>query len=166
MALKPGRDPNITEISYFCYSTAERGGIVCGVPSGSLPAGTVAGFGESMDSPGQRVEYATNASGKIPLGMLATDVVNIDQATQILNPFKSQVQIGNKVTVYVKGWAVTNYINPGTLAGVTLPAAAYVGLNGYLYAGASYNTASGYPRCGTFLSYPDTDGYTKVRIDM
>lgn len=165
MALKPGRDTQATDIGFFAFSTCERGGVVCGVASGSLPAGTYAGFGEAMDSAGQRVEYATNASGKIPLGILLNDVVNIDQATQILNPFKGVVQVGNKVAVANKGWFTTNMIAT-TLNGVTLPAPAYVGLSGFLYAGAAYNTASGYPRAGTFLSYTDTDGYAKVRIDL
>lgn len=165
MSLKPGRSTPETDISYFAFSTATRGGVVCAVASGSLPSGTLAGFGEAMDSAGQRAAYVDNASGYVPLGVLMHDVVNIDQSRQFLNPYKSEVQVGDKVTILQKGWVTTNNIRTNTLTNVTIPTPAYVGFSGNLYAGVAYNTGSGYPRVGYFMSYVDSDGYAKVRID-
>jgi len=166
MALKGDRDIIASDIGYFGFTAATRGGVVCAVASGSLPSGILAGFGGAMDSAGQRIEYAATASGKTPIGILATDVVSIDQSRQFLNPFKSEAQVGDKVTVYTKGTVSTNFIVANTLNGVSLPTPAYAASGGNLIAGVGYNTASGYPRVGTFLSYPDTDGYAKVRVDL
>ena len=179
MALKPGRDNQaIFDISYFMYSTGNRGGVVC-TASGIEP-----GSGEAMDNASQRVEYAPNPSGRKAIGMLMNDVVNIDQSRQILNRSKDEVQIGDKVTLMRKGWAVTNFVPvagvAGSPSGTNIPVDAFLGATGLIVTTNSNNTVSGlvlqytatvndgfaYPKVGRFLSRVDHEGYAKVFIDL
>ena len=69
MALKPDRIESYTDISFFCDTVSERGGIVSHVTGGS---------GVSMDDANSVVRYATSQSGTKPAGLLLNDVVNID----------------------------------------------------------------------------------------
>lgn len=164
MALKPYRSNgnDITQM-YFMFSTGERGGVVCTVD------GNGTGYvyeGAATDDADRRVEYATNASGRQPVGLLLHDVVNIDQSRQDLNKYKSEHQIGDKVPLAVRGEYTTNFIADGQASGIQFPAPAYLGLNGRLYSAAGYNTASGYPQIGRFLTQRDANGYAVVHVDI
>ena len=66
---------------------AERGGVV------SL---STAGSGASLDNGNAVVTYAADPSGKVPLGLLINDMVNIDLTRQHLNQHKDEVQKGGK----------------------------------------------------------------------
>ena len=162
MALKPDRNIIETDISYFMSQVAERGGVVCLATGATLPEGA------SMDNSANAVEYATNSSGRVPVGLLLTDVVNIDQSRQHLNQYKNEVQIGDKVTVLRKGWVVTNRIPVGQASGIALasmPAVAYLGNSGFLYSAAGV-AASGFPVVGRFLTMAGSDQYAKVAVDV
>jgi hypothetical protein len=158
MALKQDRSTLQTDISFFMNEVATRGGVV---------ALSTAGSGASMDNGSALVTYAADASGKVPMGLLINDMVNLDLTRQHLNQHKDEVQKGGKVTLLTKGWVVTNSLegtdpNAGDLA--------YLGHSGNL---ATSNIVSddvvddGSTRvCGRFLSDVDQNGYAKVYIDL
>ena len=99
MALKTDRSTLQTDISFFMNEAATRGGVV------ALSTG---GSGAAMDQGAALVTYAATASGKIPVGLLLNDMVNIDLTRQHLNQHKDEVQKGGKVTLLQKGTVVTN----------------------------------------------------------
>ena len=190
MALKPDRHVIEDDITFFYASsllntsTDARGGVVVATgTAGTMPSGA------AMDQSDNQVKYAAAPSGHAPMGMLLVDVVNIDLTRQILNPYKSEAQVGDKVTLMRKGWAVTNSLIAGGSGGgvntIEQGAAAYCGPSGNLTADAGAIWATGYdsdttankaagfgnfktefPRVGTFLSKIDEDGYAKVYIDI
>lgn len=157
MALKGDRYEFYTDISFFMNEVATRGGVVV--------ISTV-GSGAAMDQSAALVTYAANPSGKVPVGMLLTDMVNYDLTRQHINFHKNEVQIGSKVTLGKKGFWVTNNI-------VGTPAAgdgAFLGLSGNVIpvtpANIPFNNNVNQPRVGTFLSTKDEDGYAKVEINL
>lgn len=169
MALKPDRDRDLRQdISKFIVSIehgGERGGIVSA--TGAVPSGA------AMDQTDSAVWYHPTGSGATPLGMLAVDVVDVDLTRQILNPEKSEAQVGDKVLLYTQGWVVTNKIDLNA-SGSASPAIT-VGSPAYLAGSGYITTSSGWgggpndflrPRVGTFLSKQDQDGYAKVYIDL
>jgi hypothetical protein len=184
MALKPDRNELDVDISYF-WATGigyggERGGWV------SATGSTVAS-GAAMDQAANQVWYGLNCTGTRPLGLLLNDVVNIDLTRQILNPYKSEVQVGDKITLLKKGYVVTNRvvstIGPTTVA-VVPGATAYTGPSGFITTvpsgalglgtlaanaiifNAHINSPSGSYVIGKFLSKVDEDGYAKVYVDL
>ena len=158
MALKTDRSTLQTDISFFMNEAATRGGVSC------LSTG---GSGAAMDQGAALVTYAALPSGKVPVGLLLNDMVDIDLTRQHLNQHKDEVQKGNKVTLLQKGYVVTNSIEGASpAAGNT----AYVAHSGNLAASDLANDdgdADGSTRVvGRFLSGVDQDGYAKVFIDL
>ena len=155
MALKTDRSVLDTDISFFMNEAATRGGIA------SVSTG---GSGAAMDQGEALVTYAAVPSGKVPVGLLLNDMVNIDLTRQHLNQHKDEVQKGGKVTLR-KGYVVTN-IEGTPSAGDP----AYVAHSGNLAASDLSNDdtdADGSTRLvGRFLSSKDQDGYAKVYIDL
>ena len=158
MALKSDRNEEQTDISFFMYEVATRGGVAS--------INTV-GSGAAMDQGGALVTYAALPSGKIPVGLLVNDMVNIDLTRQHINQHKDEVQKGGKVTLLRKGYVVTNNIEGTT---PTAGAPAYVAHSGNLSIADLSNDdtdADGSTRIvGRFLSTVDEDGYAKVYIDL
>lgn len=159
MGLKTDRNEHLTEISFFMNEVAERGGVACISTLGS---------GGSMDQSQALVTYAANPVGRIPVGILLNDMVNIDQTRQKLNLHKNEVQMGGKVTLLRGGHVVTNRIVPGTLVVAGQPA--YLGPSGYLQitqgtqSGLPYEPSN--PTIGYFASVKDEDGYAKVMLKL
>lgn len=156
MALKGDRYEIQTDISFFMNEVAERGGVVVinGTPSGA-----------AMDAANNIVTYVANPSGKVPMGILLNDMVNIDLTRQHLNWYKNEVQKGGKVTVLRKGYVVTNKISTsGTpVAGDY----AYLADSGLISTSArALVLDSGAQPIGRFLTAKDTDGYAKVEINL
>ncbi len=151
MALKG--DCNIVQddISFFMNETAEKGVVV------SFSTG---GSGVALDQAAALLTVKANSSGAIPYGMLLNDMVNLDLTRQHLNFHKDEVQVGSKVTVLRKGWAVTNKFS-GT---PTIGQVAYLTSSGVLIATA--NGLADRPLVGQFLSTVDEDGYIKVEINL
>tara|TARA_B100000287_G_scaffold332857_1_gene317922 strand:+ start:1073 stop:1564 length:492 start_codon:yes stop_codon:yes gene_type:complete len=158
MALKSDRNEVETDISFFMNEVATRGGIA------SI---STVGSGAAMDQGGALVTYAALPSGKIPVGLLVNDMVNIDLTRQHINQHKDEVQKGGKVTLLRKGYVVTNNIEGTT---PTAGAPAYVAHSGNLSIADLSNDdtdADGSTRVvGRFLSTVDEDGYAKVYIDL
>ena len=158
MALKTDRSTLQTDISFFMNEAATRGGVV------ALSTG---GSGAAMDQGSALVTYAGSPSGKVPVGLLLNDMVNIDLTRQHLNQHKDEVQKGGKVTLLQKGYVVTN-----NLEGTSPSAgdAAFLAHSGNLSVADLSNDdtdADGSTRVvGRFLSGVDEDGYAKVFIDL
>lgn len=150
MALKADRIELLTDVSFFMNTVAERGGVA------SVSTG---GSGVSMDDAGAVVSYASAVSGSKPLGILLTDVVNLDLTRQHINWHKDEVQVGGKVTLLRNGQVTTNMIVSG--ATPTAGADAYVGVSGLI--GTSSTNAV---KVGQFLSSKDADGYAKVSVNI
>ena len=156
MALKTDRSTLQTDISFFMKEAATRGGIA------TISTG---GSGASLDNGAALVSYAAAPSGKVAMGVLINDMVNIDLTRQHLNQHKDEVQKGGKVTLLTKGWVVTSSLegtdpNAGDLA--------YLSHSGNLSADARLagSDASEEMIVGRFLSDVDQDGYAKVFIDL
>ena len=158
MALKSDRSTLQTDISFFMNEAATRGGVA------ALSTG---GSGASMDNGAALITYATNPSGKVPMGLLINDMVDIDLTRQHLNQHKDEVQKGGKVTLLTKGWVVTSNLegtapNAGDLA--------YLGHSGNLSTtdlSSDDTDADGSTRIvGRFTSDVDQNGYAKVFIDL
>lgn len=153
MALKPHRQHLESDISFFMDAVQERGGVVVLKTIGS---------GNAMDQSVAVVEYVANPSGKMPVGVLMCDVVNVDLTRQKLNPYKHEVQVNTKVTIWTKGEVETNSLVPG----ITISAGdrAYLGVSGLITnvdAGAAAT-----PVVGFFKSKKDEDGYAKVAFNL
>jgi hypothetical protein len=158
MALKSDRYEFQTDVSFFMNEVAERGGIVT-LATGSTPSGA------AMDSSLNVVTYVANPSGKVAMGVLLNDMVNIDLTRQHINWHKDEIQKGGKVTVLRKGYVLTNRISTsGTPAAGD---AAYVAESGLIStSGKALSLDSGAVRIGRFLSAKDGDGYAKVEINL
>ena len=158
MALKTDRSTLQTDISFFMNEVATRGGVA------SLNTG---GSGAAMDQGVALVTYVASPSGKIPMGLLLGDMVNIDLTRQHLNQYKDEVQKGGKVTLLQKGYVVTNNLE-GTAP--SAGNAAFLAHSGNLAVSdtiADDTDANGHGRIvGRFLSGVDEDGYAKVFIDL
>lgn len=158
MALKTDRSTLQTDISFFMNEAATKGGVAC------LSTG---GSGAAMDQGEALVTYAALPSGKVPVGLLINDMVDVDLLRQHVNQHKDEVQKGNKVTLLQKGYVVTNNLE-GTSPSAGDPA--YVAHSGNLAASDLSNDDSdddGSTRLvGRFLSGVDQDGYAKVFIDL
>jgi hypothetical protein len=158
MALKSDRYEFQTDVSFFMNEVAERGGIVT-LATGSTPSGA------AMDSSLNVVTYVANPSGKVAMGVLLNDMVNIDLTRQHINWHKDEVQKGGKVTVLRKGYVLTNRIS--TSGTPVAGDAAYVAESGLIStSGKALSLDSGAVRIGRFLSAKDTDGYAKVEINL
>jgi len=152
MALKPDRVEAYTDISFFCDTVSERGGIVSHVTGGS---------GVSMDDANAVVRYSATGSGIIPAGLLLNDVVNIDLTRQHINWFKDEVQVGGKVVVLRQGQVTTNMIES---VAPTIGQDAYCGVSGLLTNVVPVHNEA--VKVGRFLSTKDADGYVKVDINI
>lgn len=153
MALKSDRTHISSRVDFFMNETAERGGVV---------VFSTAGSGAAMDQGAQLCTYAASQSGKTPIGLLMSDMVNLDLTRQKLNPYKEEVQQGGKVTIWDKGEVVTNRLVPGIT--VSAGDGAYLGPSGLLTSTNTGHKAS--PRVGTFMSTKDSDGYAKVSVNL
>ena len=157
MALKSDRSTLQTDISFFMNEAATRGGVA------SIATG---GSGVSLDNGAAVVAYGAVPSGKVPVGILVNDMVDIDLTRQHLNQHKDEVQKGGKVTLLTKGWVVTNSLQ-GTPAAGDL---AYLGHSGNIATedlSSDDTDADGSTRVvGRFLSSVDQNGYAKVFIDL
>ena len=149
MALKPDRIESYTDISFFCDTVSERGGVVSHITGGS---------GVSMDDANSVVRYAANQSGTKPAGLLLNDVVNIDLTRQHINWNKDEMQVGGKVTLLRQGQVTTNMVAAVTPA---IGEDAYYGASG-LFTNVSTNSV----KVGRFLSTKDVNGYVKVDINI
>jgi hypothetical protein len=153
MALKPDRVTIDTSIDYFMNQTANRGGVVSVLTAGS---------GAAMDQSVQAVHYDTSPSGATPVGILLSEVVNLDLTRQHENWHKEERQQGGKVTILVKGQVTTDHLASGIT--VTAGQGAYLGAEGRI---TNVNTgAAASPKIGTFHSTINELGFAKVSVNL
>lgn len=150
MALRPDRQIEVDDISYFMDTTGEAGGI--------LTATTYAS-GVGLDNASNVVAYHATGSGQVPVGVLMNDVVNKDLTKTHLNYYKNEVQVGDKVCIGRDGWVVTNKVLGTPTAGTV----AYVGASGN-FSGTQTNIA--WAAVGRFMTSKDSDGYAKVYVKL
>ena len=159
MALKSDRHELQTDISFFMDEAATRGGVVS--------HGSTTGSGAAMDQGKAVVTYSAVPSGKVPVGLLLNDMVDIDLNRQHVNWHKDEVARGGKVTLLTRGWVVTSSIE-GTAP--TAGSAAYLAHSGNLASSDLSNDDTDADRStrlvGRFLSGADEDGYYKVSLDL
>ena len=153
MALRPDRNITQEDISFFNNDTSGTRGGVCVI--------STVGSGVAMDSASAVVTYATEPSGKVPVGFLMQDMVNYDLTVREPNYHKQEVQAGGKVTLAQVGWLVTDKLYPGVAP--TAGSKAYLSTSGLLTSTlhATGGEAAS-PRVGTFMSTKDEDGFIKV----
>lgn len=156
MALKGDRYELQTDVSFFMNEVAERGGVVVlnNTPSGA-----------AMDASNNVVTYIADPTGKVPMGILLNDMVNLDLTRQHINWHKDEVQKGGKVTVLRKGYVLTNKISTsGTPVAGNY---AYVADSGLISTSvrALELDAAAQP-IGRFMTAKDADGYAKVEINL
>ena len=158
MALKQDRSTLQTDISFFMNEAAVRGGVV------SISTG---GSGAAMDQGEALVTYAALPSGKVPVGLLLNDMVDIDLTRQHLNQHKDEVQKGGKVTLLRKGYVVTNSLEGTSPSAGDVAFVAHSGLLATSDLSDDDSDEDGSTRVvGRFLSGVDQDGYAKVYIDL
>lgn len=154
MALKGDRYEAEHGIKHFMNEVAEKGGIA------TL---STAGSGAAMDQSAQLVTYAASPSGKVPVGVLLTDMVNKDLTKTHLNAHKNETQKGGKVPLLRKGWVTTNMIYPNQS-----PAGgdkAYVGNSG-LFTNVGPNSLNAGRYVGEFETSKDEDGYAVIYVNL
>lgn len=149
MSLKPARRHVDSTIDCFMNHTAERGGVVCYDTTAS---------GTAMDNAAQTVHYKSAPSGGQPVGILMTDVVNLNLTRQHLNQYQEEVQVGGKVTVWTKGTVVTDYIASGIT--VTAGQEARLGPQGQFT-----NVGPGVV-VGRFATGKDEEGFARVDVNL
>ena len=138
-------------IDYFLDEVQERGKVLV------LSTG---GSGVSNDNVAHLATAAASPSGKVALGVLLNDMVDVDLSKYHLNHHKDEVQKGGKVTILKKGQVTTNMIYPGVSP--TAGSVAYVGASGYF---TSTNYA-GSVVAGRFDTSKDENGFAKVSINL
>jgi hypothetical protein len=157
MALKPQREEFHHDIRFYMNEVAERGGVVCV---------STAGSGGRVGDNAAVVTYAANPSGKLPVGILLCDMVNLDLSRYHINFYREQVPLGYKVPLAKDGWYTTNFVL-GTPTGGD---AAYLGPSGNLCTAAGFAAAvaagTTQTKVGQFLTKLDEDGYAAVRIEL
>lgn len=156
MALKGDRYELQTDVSFFMNEVAERGGVVVldNTPSGA-----------AMDASNNVVTYKADPSGKVPMGILLNDMVNLDLTRQHINWHKDEIQKGGKVTVLRKGYVLTNKISTsGTPVAGNY---AYVADSGLISTSVrALELDAGAQPIGRFMTAKDADGYAKVEINL
>ena len=120
MALKGDRQIiNYRPGDFFLDEVAERGGFVVISTTGS---------GAALDQASNLATYAANSSGKVVLGVLLPDMVNVDLTKYKVNQHKNEVQKGGKVAIASQGWVRTNFYVGSPTGG----APAYLSSSGYV----------------------------------
>jgi hypothetical protein len=141
------------DISFFMNETASKGGCV---------SMSTAGSGVALDQTSALVTYAAAPSGKVPVGILVNEMVNIDQSRYSRNIYKDEVQQGGKVTLIKQGWVVTDMIEAGDTP--TAGSVARLSHSGYLTSTSLGDAAT--PIVGRFDSTKDENGYAKLSINL
>ena len=156
MALKGDRYELQTDVSFFMNEVAERGGVVVlnNTPSGA-----------AMDASNNVVTYVADPTGKVPVGILLNDMVNLDLTRQHINWHKDEIQKGGKVTILRKGYVLTNKISTsGTPVAGNY---AYVADSGLISTSLrALELDAGAQPIGRFMTAKDADGYAKVEINL
>lgn len=152
MAVKPSRKYDEgTEITYFMNEVAEPG--VCVVFGASS-----SGDGDGYDDALATVSLPASGDSYQAVGMLLTNVVDIDESKYARNEHRNEVAVGGAVTILTHGWAITNMIAEGVDPKSGDPAY-------YAEDGLWTNVEDSAGRAGTFMTGKDSDGYAKIAVN-
>lgn len=157
MALKADRQVDAYEVGYFLNETASQGVIV---------SANTAGSGIALEDTANLATVAANSSGAKPIGMLLTEVVNIDLTRQAINWNKDQVNIGGKVAIMTKGWAVTDKITGTPTVGQKAVLSSSGTVTGQANQSTGWHNELINPYVGTFRSVKNEDGFARVYVDL
>ena len=143
--------PNSSDISFYCYTPAKDGTIVCvrGYPNGAL-----------WDDPNAEVGPPQgNLAETIPAGLIMQEVVEFDNTrmSRDMSDFET-IMVGSKVGTYSDGYCNTRCISAGADA-VLAGKPAHYDAEGY------FTTVTTSPRVGTFQGKRDANGYVRVWIN-
>jgi hypothetical protein len=156
MAIKGDRQVDSVEVGYYLNSATSQGVIV------SI---STAGSGIALDDPNSLLTVPASSSGAKPVGMLLTEVVSLDLTRTPINWHRDQINIGGKVTVMTKGWAVTDQLTGTPTAGQRAVLSSSGAITGIAYGSTTYNEAAN-PDLGRFRSTKNENGFAKVYIDL
>lgn len=156
MALKGDRNLVITEVGFFMNQEAEAGGVAVYKTAGS---------GAALDQQDAEVEYAASPSGKTPVGLVLTPMVDKDLTRTHLSFQRPEMQKGSKIPLLRDGWVVTDMLE-GTGVVPVGTEKAYLGVSGLLTTEATGTGGFSNPEVGRFESSRDEDGYVKVYVKL
>lgn len=139
-----------TRWDIYMNEVAEAGGVISYASVGS---------GRAYDQAANLGTYAANSSGKVPIGFLWEDMVNVDLTRYKINQHRREVPMGQKVTPITRGFVLTNMV-----VGTITPGPAYLASSGYLTSTKVGDVQT--PLVGRFDSTPDEDGFVKVYINL
>lgn len=155
MALKGDRLTLVWELAYYLNATASQGSVV------NL---ATASSGADLDGSTNEVELAASPSGKVPIGILMDDFVDIDLTRYELNAHKPESNVGSKASILRKGWVVTDKITGSPAAG---DRAVMAGSGVLQKAPTGWNiTHTNTPYVGWFETSKDEDGFARVFVDL
>ncbi len=173
MALKPDRDYGLdTNIShYFVAGTVT----IANTDAGRIASLETSTSGVGMDSnagsgftQGQgfgnvgTVEFATLASGAVPVGVTLQSVENHQSQEPARRNFNKNVTYPSmKIALARRGWLVTNRINGTPTAGDV----AYVGPSGLISTTGGVD-GDGIAVIGRFETTEDSDGFARVHLNF
>jgi len=158
MALKPlrkvdeGQDiSNVMRALPTGVTKLERGVIVTRDTSYS-------GTGKVGD--GNNVVEVPTGTGGTPVGLLATDVVDIDlsEYPHFGRMHRDEVPLCSPVNLVTHGYVFTDRLKTGDTPSAHDPA--------YFTADGELTTTAGSARVGTFRGVKDSDGYVGVDVDL
>lgn len=160
MALKPDRNLLETEVSYFMNETATKGVVVVH----ALAAGIASGVAMDVVTNSVIVPIAQPlaVSSGVPVGILLSEVVNLDLTRTHINEHKDEVQKGGKVAIVTRGWVVTDKVTGAIKAGDP----AFVTTSGLLTASFANTNDSRVAKVGTFRTSKDDNAFVKVEIQL
>lgn len=154
MALKADREITQYENGYFLNEAANKGLVVC-VSTGAS--------GAALDGATSVATVAAASSGAKPLGVLLDEFITLDQTRFHKNYNKLEAVAGDKASIAVRGWVVTDKVISATAGSKAMLAS-----SGYVTdatAPATYNEVAN-PKVGAFLSGKDQNGFARLQISL
>jgi len=100
MAMGPHRQVIDTDVNFVVNAAAERGGILCAA------SGQIASYVTNVLS-----ATASGLAEVTPIGMLLSDVENLNYMKHPMYRQRTVADIGSKVGIMVRGEAVTDFID-------------------------------------------------------
>ena len=156
MALAEYRQVLATDMNYVVNAAAERGGIL------SAASGNIASYVTTVV-----------ASGTVPIGILLDDVEDLNPMKTPQYYQRTVTDLGGVVGIATKGEFITDFVDGYAKPHIDAGDRAYLTHSGLLtiaalapgIVGSAGGSGLGI-LVGRFLSNPDSNGFTKVWIDL
>jgi hypothetical protein len=156
MALRGFREIESTNNAFVVTGASERGGVL------SVSSGNIA-------------SYATEASGSVPLGILLTDIEDINSYNRPQPLLRSVAPLGSQVGICVKGEVETDFLDPAVTGTINAGQVAYLSTSGWITTNPQYSDTDLLrivsPVVGVFTSGDHGVrgvglGYARVKVDI